>query len=650
VKQLVRPSTAHEGFAPFIEAGVFTTAEIHASERITDLVFRSVNQNPEFLDHLAVAVAVWAPVNGHVCADLHRIDDQVRAEFRHHEVSDESEGIPLPWPESSDWIEHLVSGPLVGPAVEDNIDILRPLVLDGSNLYLTRQWIDEGIIARDLGGRLSIAEQGLPLGASDWLAEVFDTSEENPQYDAVKNALSHNTTVLLGGPGTGKTYTIAAMVHTFFRERESMHGAEDPPLRVALAAPTAKAARQIGSSISESLKSATFPKTFASDLQRIGQEASTIHRLLGTQWRNRGRFKHNRQNHLPYDVVVIDEVSMVSLALMARLLESLSPDTRLVLVGDGEQLKSVENGAVLPEIAALRGSTVDFPIVTLTKNRRQMDPKTGELNRIGKLAELMRHPERVGPDTDYVTPVLEFLRETDDKVSWIELPDEGGDPLHPQLVIEALEVDLDPFTKAKAAAIQGDADKALLELARIRILCGHRVGRYGVRDWNTTIARHLDVSLGRTSPGLPLLNTKNDLRTGLVNGATGIVIEDAGTPFAVFRVIRQTISAEGEEAVGNDEVVRFEPTSLESVEVSFATTVHKAQGSQYETAIVVCPPHSSPLSTRELIYTAATRATTRLVIVASPQSLSHALRTRTRRESGLARRIVAISAARTLPS
>jgi exodeoxyribonuclease V alpha subunit len=175
------------------------------------------------------------------------------------------------------------------------------------------------------------------------------------------------------------------------------------------------------------------------------------------------------------------------------------------------------------------------------------------------------------------------------------------------------------------------------------------VGRYGVKEWNSTLSSHLGIPLDRTSPGLPLLNTKNDLRTGLVNGDTGIVIEENENPMAVFKVVRQTVDVEGAGTASKEEIHRFEPTSLESVEVSFATTVHKAQGSQYETAIVVCPPHTSPLSTRELIYTAATRATTRLVIVSSPKSLSHALRTRTRRESGLARRIVAMSATRTSP-
>jgi len=640
VRQRVAPTTTHGEFKPFIEAGVFTVAEIHAANRIVDAVFAAAKATPTFLDRLAVAVAVWAPVNGHVCADLKNIDSQVMSEFRHVEYTDVAERPILPWPTFEDWTRHIMNGPLVGNPVEIDIDVQKPLVLDGGNLYLTRQWIDEGVVARDLGNRLMLDKQGLSGNASDWLDGIFDPTDDKLQYEAVVNALSHNTTVLLGGPGTGKTYTIAAMVHAFFREHQSRGATTD--LRVALAAPTAKAARQIGSSIAGSLKSTTFPQTFAPELQRIGQSASTIHRLLGTQWRNRGRFKHNRQNFLPYDVVVIDEVSMVALGLMARLLEALSPETRLVLVGDGEQLKSVENGAVLPEIAALRDAEVDFPIVTLEKNRRQMD-ETGKLNRIGELAKLMRQSEQTSESTAYVTSVFDFLRaDGDDSVSWIELPDEKADPLDRATVVDRLKDDLGAFDRAKEAALAGNAEVAIAELSRIRVLCGHRVGRYGVKEWNSALSRQLGISLDRTSPGLPLLNTKNDLRTGLVNGDTGIVIEENKNPVAVFSVVRQIIDVEGAGETSKEEIERFEPTSLESVEVSFATTVHKAQGSQYETAVVVCPPHTSPLSTRELIYTAATRATTRLVIIASPKSLGHALRTRTRRESGLARRITAM--------
>jgi exodeoxyribonuclease V alpha subunit len=645
MRQTIRPTPSvkefEEEFKKFIDAGIFTSAEVHTAERITEAVFTAANSKATFLDLLAVAVAVWAPVNGHVCADLGRIDDQVLGEFRNVNQPEDSARPELPWPNASEWVAHLAGGPLVGNPVEADVDVTKPLVLKNDRLYLTRQWIDEGIVAKDLATRLSLSEIGLPAGADSWLAEVFGTDTTGKQYLAVKNSLSHNTTVLLGGPGTGKTYTIAAMLHAFHREHQVTSAPDAAALRVALAAPTAKAARQIGSSIEGALKSESFPAEFSGELSRIGREASTIHRLLGTMRQSRGRFRHNRRNFLPYNIVIVDEVSMVSLALMARLLEALAPETKLVLVGDGEQLKSVENGAVLPEIASLRQSGVKFPIVTLTENRRQMNAPGGKLNRIGVLAEMMRAPEdKADPGRD-VDAIFEFLRVDDDEITWSELSDDDASPVTPGLVLEGIDDDLDAFTKAKVAALAGKESEALDQLARIRVLCGHRVGRFGVKEWNSALGKHLEIPLDRTSPGLPLLNTKNEVRTGLVNGDTGIVASLDGTPYAIFRTTRQATGEDGGESASTDEIRRFEPTSLESVEISFATTIHKAQGSQYETAIVVCPPHTSPLATRELVYTAATRATHRLVIIASPRALRHAIETNTRRESGLADRILA---------
>jgi exodeoxyribonuclease V alpha subunit len=152
-----------------------------------------------------------------------------------------------------------------------------------------------------------------------------------------------------------------------------------------------------------------------------------------------------------------------------------------------------------------------------------------------------------------------------------------------------------------------------------------------------------DISLDRSSVGLPLLNTKNDLRTGLVNGDNGIIMLVDGQPNAVFSVTAQVGSDDNAEAAETAHLRFFEPTSLDNVEVAFATTVHKAQGSQYDTAVVVCPPEESPLATRELIYTAATRATKKLVIIADEVSLKKAINTRTVRESALAKRIMQFS-------
>jgi exodeoxyribonuclease V alpha subunit len=639
------PIAARSEFIPFIDANVFSVAEIHAAEIIVNKVFGSCNKTPHFLDYLSIAVAVWAPANGHVCANLDTIASRVAQEYRPEVDGSLEQRLALPWPSATEWRAHLIDNPLVSAATTPDpanaqYDYTHPLVLDGSRLYLTRQWIDECDVAAMLWTRFSQSVTSNIHVSTDHIANELGASLTDEQTQAVMNALTRNTTVLLGGPGTGKTYTIAAILHMLFREHVNANG-NDVPLSVALAAPTAKASRQIGTSIENALQSSSFPTDFAQQLSQIGQQASTIHRLLGTNFDNRGRFRHNKRHHLPHKVVIVDEVSMVSLSLMSRLLEALSPDTRLILVGDGEQLKSVDNGAVLPEIARLRALGGDYPITTLTKNQRQLDPETKQLNAIGQLAELMRHPED-DPDGDGVSRIFDLLRQKSHLIEWIELSSQQPEPLH-RNVLDRIAQDVHAFGVAIDKSRTGDAHGALHALAQVRVLCGHRRGQYGVTEWNRALSQIFDLPLDRSSVGLPLLNTKNDLRTGLVNGDNGIVVLKDGQPNAVFSITAQSGTDDDEQSAKDSQLRYFEPTSLDNVEVAFATTVHKAQGSQYETAIVVCPPHESPLATRELIYTAATRATRRLVIVADEMSLRKALTTQTVRESALAHRIAQFS-------
>jgi exodeoxyribonuclease V alpha subunit len=171
--------------------------------------------------------------------------------------------------------------------------------------------------------------------------------------------------------------------------------------------------------------------------------------------------------------------------------------------------------------------------------------------------------------------------------------------------------------------MQGSAQEALASLSSVRVLCGHRAGPYGVSTWNGLVAQTVGVPITRGAIGQPLLNTRNDLRTGLVNGDTGIVIKTSNGRRVVFAT--QTSS--------------YEPSALEDIEVAFATTIHKSQGSEYETVVVVVPPVSSPLLRRELLYTAITRARKHLVLIASDDSITNAVMSTINRASGLAERI-----------
>ena len=623
-------TTPHQEFQPFIKAEVFTATEVHAAQRITNAVFSTASTtNAAFIDYLSVAIAVWAPVNGHVCIDLENVRQQVRDELGSaREDFDQKLQDELDWPSLAEWHQHLANNPLVfipEPNNIDHVDYTKPLVLFGNMLYLTRQWADEGIVAIALRTRLTATPTSLPAQATTWVEAVFGKGSVDYQAQAVINALTHNTTVLLGGPGTGKTYTIAGMLHAFYSEHAANNTAGNiNPLRVAIAAPTAKAARQVTTSVGLSLALQHFPQTHADLISSVTKTSSTIHRLLGWSPGNRGRFAHHAQNFLPYDIVIIDEVSMVSLPLMARLLEALAPTTKLVLVGDPQQLKSVEAGAVLPDIASLHGDGT-YPITKLLINRRQADEKDpNKVNDIGQLATNISVADLSQKAAD---DVLQFIKKNTNEITFIALPDASADPSKSTQVLAQLDTHLQGYRDALKDAKLGNAQEALDALASVRVLCGHRKGPYGVSAWNNLVAKTIGVSATRGAVGQPLLNTRNDLRTGLVNGDTGIVVR---TP-------------SGHKVVFSTQDKEFEPSALEDIEVAFATTIHKSQGSEYNTVIVVVPPVDSPLLRRELLYTAVTRARKHLVLIASEDAITKAVMSTINRASGLAARVRGIS-------
>ena len=623
-------TTPHQEFQPFIKAEVFTATEVHAAQRITNAVF-STTTNATFIDYLSVAIAVWAPVNGHVCIDLENVRQQVRDELGSaREEFDQKSQDALDWPSLAEWHQHLANNPLVfipEPNNIDHVDHTKPLVLFGNMLYLTRQWVDEGTVAIALRTRLTATPTPLSTQATTWVGDVFgNNGPHDYQARAVEKALTHNTTVLLGGPGTGKTYTIAGMLHAFYSEHAANSTGNSNPLRVAIAAPTAKAARQVTTSVGLSLALQHFPQTHADLISSVTKTSSTIHRLLGWSPGNRGRFAHHAQNFLPYDIVIIDEVSMVSLPLMARLLEALAPNTKLVLVGDPQQLKSVEAGAVLPDIASLHGGDT-YPITKLLINRRQADEKDpNKVNDIGQLATMI---SKADLSQDQANEILKFIKGRTNEITFIALPDASADPSKSSQVLAQLNTHLQGYRDALKNARLGNAPGALDALASVRVLCGHRKGPYGVAAWNSLVARTVGVSSDRGAVGQPLLNTRNDLRTGLVNGDTGIVVVRKPSGHKVVFSTQQD--------------KEFEPSALEDIEVAFATTIHKSQGSEYETVIVVVPPVDSPLLRRELLYTAVTRARKHLVLIASEDAITSAVMSTINRASGLAARVRGIS-------
>jgi exodeoxyribonuclease V alpha subunit len=549
----------------FNEVGVLAAADLHVARRLAELAGET-DENVM----LAAALAVRGPRLGHVYVDVATIRDTVTVD------TDEPVDLSaLPWPDADDWLTRLAASPLV--AVGEGPGDPRPLRLVGSALYLDRYWREERQVAADL-----LALSGETPGAvPDDLARFFAPGR---QRDAAETALRRRFAVIAGGPGTGKTTTVARTLALILEQGDPL---------VALAAPTGKAAARLTEAVHEEAAKLEVDEHVRARL--LALEASTLHRLLGWRPDSRSRFRHDRGNRLPYDVVVVDEASMVPLSRMARLVEAVRADARLILVGDPDQLASIEAGAVLGDIVAAAHDSV----VELTEVHR-----FGE--RIGRLADAIRRS-----DGDAAMDALAG-------VTWIADPADALEPLRQRAVTAARAV--------TSAAQAGDAAGAIRALGAFRLLCAHRRGPYGVSGWTALIEAWLGQEATGWYVGRPLLVTENDYGLNLYNGDTGVVIASG----------EDQLSAAFERG---GRIVEFSPTRLAAVDTVYAMTVHKSQGSQFETAAVVLPEPSSQILTRELLYTAVTRASEELILVGSEEAIRAAVARPIARASGLRSRL-----------
>lgn len=539
----------------FTDAEVIESSDVHVAQRLTELAAESDDSVA-----LAVALVVRALRNGSVCLDLRSVERQTGVEG-------------LPWPDPDDWLAAVRASRLAGlPTV---------LHIDGDLLYLDRYWLEEQQVCDDIKAMIATR----PAAVSPDIDRLFPKGFEE-QRAAAEVALSQGLTVLTGGPGTGKTTTVARLLALL---------AGGNRLRVALAAPTGKAAARLQEAVQLEVG-----KLGPADGEALkGLHATTLHRLLGKRSGTSARFRHNRGNRLPHDVIVVDETSMVSLTMMARLLEAVRPHTRLILVGDPDQLASVEAGAVLADLV---DGLSEAKIAALKTSHR-----FGKS--IGELATAIR----VG-DADRA---VEMLRAGDEHIEWIDAED-PRDRLRNVLVPHAVAL--------RTAAILGDERTALKVLDEHRLLCAHRRGPFGVQYWNRQVERWLTEETGEPIwsswyTGRPVLVTANDYGLGLYNGDTGVtVVRDEA-----LRVV-----------IGD---ASFATSRLADVETMHAMTIHKSQGSQADEVTVLLPQEDSRLLTRELFYTAVTRAKDRVRVVGSEAALRTAIERRAVRASGLARRL-----------
>lgn len=550
---------------------------------------------------LGLALASRQTSAGHVCVDL--------AAFAGAPATTEA-GEPVAldfsWPELERWAESLKHSQLVTGG-----DVRAPLVLDQHHrLYLYRYWEHEQRIAELLRERLGLVSEPLSRGLlEEGLARLFGPMDEtDAQRDAALLALAERTCTIVGGPGTGKTSTVARILALLTEQSLAGRGTG---LACLLLAPTGKAAARL----SDSIKSAKNRLTCTPEvLQAIPEEASTIHRALGSRRGSVTRFYHDQETPLIADLVLVDEASMVDVALMRRLLEAVPPAARLILLGDRHQLASVEAGSVLADIcgnAQHPGYSVPLAArVAELSGVRLRSRDSGAFRMIDSVVELTKS-YRFSSES----PIARFASAVNqgDAALAVSVLDAsaGGSSLRLESAIDTEDLlrrlDRHVVSRFRARVEPCDPAEALRRFDEFRVLCAHRKGLLGVENLN----QRLEASLERAGlvqggarwyPGRPVLVTVNDHQLKLYNGDVGLVLKTREGSLRVFF------------PAGGSGVRSLSPSQLPPHETVHAMSIHKSQGSEFTEVAIVLPRPESPLLTRELLYTAVTRARERAIL------------------------------------
>ena len=587
--------------------------------------------------------------SGHLCLDLK--NRQLATQL--WGTSPPPELVTLLPGKPDDWLHALRQSPLVSQ------DGSSPLVLDGSRLYLRRNWAREVSVAEAIDQRLATVS-ALPVKRlRDALTRLFPSPGDQTDWQQVACALASRSGIgiITGGPGTGKTTTVVRLLGLL----QSLAMADDQRLRIRLAAPTGKAAARLTESIGEQVQQLDVVTAVR---DAIPTEVTTLHRLLGTRPDSR-HFRHHADNPLHADLVVVDEASMIDMDMMASLLEALSPHTRLILLGDKDQLASVEAGAVMGDLCRhahqgrYKQSTIDFVQDTCgadISNYQETEQAPG--NALAQQTAMLRTNWRskdspgIGElaravNEENLPQVRKAFQQYNDSLHRHPLRSDGqqletlllngsGDHHGLRALFNAMAT-----PPAQRQDFDAWAAGLLKQLTHQQLLSGLRSGPFGVQQLNQRITRHLqqqDLAPEREwYPGRPVMMTRNDYQLGLMNGDVGLslpLLEDRnGKPELLLRVAFQ---------LPDGRIKWVLPSRLDGVETVYAMTVHKSQGSEFRHTLLVLPDAPHPLLTRELIYTAVTRARDRFTLLefGKPAVLDSAVKKRTWRASGLAERLI----------
>lgn len=611
--------TAEQWLETGLKAGVLEPLDVEVGRLLANLDPRA-----DAALAMAGATASRAVTQGHACVPLDAFETILQPVV-------EGASSPLPIPDRAELHAALDASAQCAQGT-DQLATRTPLWLDGEQrLYLGRHARYEARVAQALSARAQGAASTVSKADSAlWrrlLAQHFSLDGDvDHQAMAVLTGVVSPLTVLTGGPGTGKTSTVATLLQVLLEAAEAR---EKSLPRVALAAPTGKAAARVN----ESLQAQVRKRALSAPVQAcMPQTAYTLHRLLGVR-RHSSTFHHDRHNPLPVDVVVVDEASMVDLPLMAKLLDAMPPDAHLVLLGDRDQLASVAAGQVLASICDAAGtdpvSVSRANLIEQVLGMRVASDKAAPA--IAESVVGLVHSHRFGADSG-LGRLAAAIRagETGTVAAGLDAGTFAGvaiqGPAQPAHWIVAEHA---PTFEAVATA--ASADEALAAAARLRVLTAVHEGPRGCIEINRALERALRQRAGVSQdtvwyPGRLLLITENDPDAGLYNGDLGIVRRDADAGLvAIF--------------AGADGLQTQSLTALPACRPGFAMTIHKSQGSEVDHAIVVLPFANSRVLSRELLYTAVTRARHQVTLVGAAGVAADAVTRETRRFSGLAERL-----------
>lgn len=482
-----------------------------------------------------------------------------------------------------------------------------PLVRDGARLYLRRNWQAEQHIRASIVARLA-QPSVVPAGLKDALDALFaDNAQAAPDWQKVACAVAARGlfTLITGGPGTGKTTTVVRLLALL--QSQAAH-----PLRVALAAPTGKAAARLGESIARALRQ--LPASLQADLPT---QAQTLHKLLHV----RPGLRSSPPPALALDVVVVDEASMIDLELMARLLAAVPLSARLILLGDKDQLASVEAGAVMGQLcdgAAAGGYNAETVQWVAQTTAQDIGAWCGAGSALAQQTVMLRHSHRFAASSvigQWASAVNAGDRAAvaalwDAAPLWSDVAQASLtrlQPAHSAALAALVRQGWRDWLLALAANREAQALDLLRLFGRFQVLCALRDGPWGVRALNQQIAQALGFAAEGWYAGRPVMVTRNDYGLGLMNGDVGLCLPTGRGLRVAF-------------ADADPTRVRWVlPSRLDAVETVFAMTVHKSQGSEFDHVALVLPERAAPVLTRELLYTGITRARQRLTLVA-PQA------------------------------